>query len=360
MDAAGSPRAVIVATFEAAAMAMVYAATYPERVAGLVVYCPTAKVSAHRTIRGGCLRRSGRARSSRSVRVGESATSRLATSGFAPSFADDPEMQDWWARVMRFGASPGAAVVIQRMVMSIDVRDVLPAIRVPTLVVYRDFTCGEAAYVSERIPDALLVDILARTRSFGRCRGSRTRSSSSPGASGRARAGDCARHHSVHGHRRLDSKSSRTGGQGMGGTSFSVIMRLFARSWIDSAAASWTPQETACSPRFDGRVRASRCATTIEDSRPTTSDSRDASRSAHRRERAIAETTRWDRGNIGACVAARAEADEILGHPAPSPTSSPGRGSRSTTAAGTSSKASPANGTSTLLRADAGLGRLND
>jgi pimeloyl-ACP methyl ester carboxylesterase len=43
MDAAGSPRAVIVATFEAAAMAMVYAATYPERVAGLVVYCPIAK-----------------------------------------------------------------------------------------------------------------------------------------------------------------------------------------------------------------------------------------------------------------------------------------------------------------------------
>lgn len=43
MDAAGSPRAVLVATFEATAMAMLFAATYPERVAGLVLFYPLAK-----------------------------------------------------------------------------------------------------------------------------------------------------------------------------------------------------------------------------------------------------------------------------------------------------------------------------
>jgi class 3 adenylate cyclase len=45
------------------------------------------------------------------------------------------------------------------MVMSIDVRDVLPAIRVPTLVAYRDFARGEAVYISERIPNARRVEI---------------------------------------------------------------------------------------------------------------------------------------------------------------------------------------------------------
>jgi class 3 adenylate cyclase len=160
MDAAGSPRAVIVATFEAAAMAMVYAATYPERVAGLVVYCPTAKGVRSPDYPWG-LSEEEWARSIEQIRTrwGERDFATGDLRRFAPSFADDPEMQVWWARVMRFGASPGAAVVIQRMVMSIDVRDVLPAIRVPTLVAYRDFARGEAVYISERIPNARRVEI---------------------------------------------------------------------------------------------------------------------------------------------------------------------------------------------------------
>src|SRR5262249_45632289 len=43
--------------------------------------------------------------------------------------------------------------------MSIDIRDVLPSIRVPTLVLYRDFTRGEAVFVAERIPNARAVEI---------------------------------------------------------------------------------------------------------------------------------------------------------------------------------------------------------
>ena len=51
MDAAASARAVLVATFEAAAMAMLFAATYPERVAGLVLFYPLARACGRRTIR---------------------------------------------------------------------------------------------------------------------------------------------------------------------------------------------------------------------------------------------------------------------------------------------------------------------
>ena len=56
---------------------------------------------------------------------------------------------------MRQSASPGTAVAFQRMVMDGDVTDVLPTIRVPTLVLHRASSAGQAAYVAERIPDAL-------------------------------------------------------------------------------------------------------------------------------------------------------------------------------------------------------------
>jgi len=77
----------------------------------------------------------------------------------APTIADDPEMQEWYARMMRLGASPGAAALASRMAMSVDIRDVLPSIRVPTLVLNREFTRGEATYISERIPYARRVEI---------------------------------------------------------------------------------------------------------------------------------------------------------------------------------------------------------
>ena len=78
---------------------------------------------------------------------------------FAPTLAADPEMQDWWARVMRLGASPGSAVVIARMAAAVDVRDVLPSIRVPTLIVASERSHGEAAYIAGRIPESRLVRI---------------------------------------------------------------------------------------------------------------------------------------------------------------------------------------------------------
>lgn len=160
MDAARSTRAVVVATFEAAATAMVYAATYPERVAGLVVYNPVAKgvrspdypwawSEEHHAQWIDQIR----------TRWGDRDFAAEDLREFAPGIADDPVMQDWWARVMRFGASPGAAVVIQRMVMTIDIRDVLPSIRVPTLVLYHRAARGEAAYIAERIPSARSVEL---------------------------------------------------------------------------------------------------------------------------------------------------------------------------------------------------------
>jgi pimeloyl-ACP methyl ester carboxylesterase len=161
MDAASSRRAAIVSTFEAASLAMVYAATYPERVAALALYNPVAKG----------VRSSDYPWANSSEEDWEKWLGQIHTSwgtleyaaeflrAVAPSAADDPAMVEWMARVHRLGASPGAAEVIVRMTMTVDVRDVLPSIRVPTLVLYRDFAHGEAAFVAERIPGARAVEI---------------------------------------------------------------------------------------------------------------------------------------------------------------------------------------------------------
>jgi class 3 adenylate cyclase len=161
MDAVRSPRAVLLATFEAAPMAMMYAATYPERVAGLAVYNPVAKGIRSPEYPWAPFSEEEFERWLEQIRTRwgsrEFAAEDLRL--VAPTIADDPEMQDWWARVMRLGASPGAAVVIARMAAAIDVRDVLPSIRLPTLVLHTNFARGEAVYVADRIPNARRVEL---------------------------------------------------------------------------------------------------------------------------------------------------------------------------------------------------------
>ena len=82
---------------------------------------------------------------------------------FAPSAENDDAFVTWLAEYMRLGASPGADIALDRMNLEVDVRSILPAIRVPTLVVNRvgdrDAKIGEARYLAERIPGATLVEL---------------------------------------------------------------------------------------------------------------------------------------------------------------------------------------------------------
>ena len=167
MDAAGSSRAVVVATFEAAAMAMLFAATYPERVAGLVLFYPLAKGvwapdypfapteddyrDEFEQIRTGW---GGPQQAQRFVREG------------APSLVGDAQFVAWATRMFRQGASPGAALALRRMVMNVDVRDVLPSIHVPTLIVHTSVRRDESEYIAERIPGARRLELGGRERVF--------------------------------------------------------------------------------------------------------------------------------------------------------------------------------------------------
>ena len=109
MDAANSERAAVVATFEAASMAALYAATYPERVAALVLYNPVAKgVWApdypFAPTEDECRAELAEIRD----RWGEPQFFAEFARAIAPSRADDPTFLAWYAKVLRTGASPGA------------------------------------------------------------------------------------------------------------------------------------------------------------------------------------------------------------------------------------------------------------
>jgi class 3 adenylate cyclase len=79
-------------------------------------------------------------------------------SSFARSLADDRSARAWWARYQRQAASPGAVAAVLRMAHQGDVRPILPAIRVPTLVLHRRDDClvpvEHARYLAQHIPGA--------------------------------------------------------------------------------------------------------------------------------------------------------------------------------------------------------------
>ena len=242
-------------TFEAASMAMVYAATYPERVAALALYNPVAKGSAvARLPLGQLVGGVGRADRQIHARWGTREYAAEFLRAMAPTAADDPEMVEWIARVHRLGASPGAAEVILRMAMTVDVRDVLPSIRVPTLVLYRDFVPRRSRVRRRACPERprrrdrrSRHDVLAGRGARGRDRRVLQR------RHGGAGAGHRARDDPVHGHRRLDAHGQSSSATEPGRISSSVTTRSSARSSTASAAASWTPRATGSSRRSTGR-----------------------------------------------------------------------------------------------------------
>jgi len=81
----------------------------------------------------------------------------------APSLADDQRFLQFLAKAMRSSVSPGAALAWLRMISEIDVREALPQIRVPTLLVHRTgdraVDVRSSRYAAGRIPGARLVEL---------------------------------------------------------------------------------------------------------------------------------------------------------------------------------------------------------
>ena len=155
MDSAGSERAALIGISEGGALAVMFAASYPERVSALVLAGASARLAHAADYPYGATREA----QDKLLRLvdnvwGTGVTLRL----FFPAAAHDRTLENWWARFERTAASPGAAMSAAEMAMETDVRSLLPVLRVPTLVVHRRgdrmVRVDHGRYLAEHIPDA--------------------------------------------------------------------------------------------------------------------------------------------------------------------------------------------------------------
>jgi pimeloyl-ACP methyl ester carboxylesterase/class 3 adenylate cyclase len=161
MDAAGSQRAVLLGVSEGAPLSMVFAATHPDRTAGLVFVGGEVKeIIEDDWPWGQSTREDYEAMLQRTLDGFWGKPTRV---WFAPSVENDPLAINWLSRLERSAASPAAAVAFMRLGSEIDVRHVAPSIHVPTLVLHTPddpvVPYEQAHWLAEQIPGARLVDL---------------------------------------------------------------------------------------------------------------------------------------------------------------------------------------------------------
>ncbi len=160
MDAVGSERAVLIGVSEGGPMCSLFAATYPERTTALVMIGTYAKRIKDEEYPWGV---SLEDREAFFEMMRHDWGKPVGIEERAPTMADDEEFCKWWAEYLRMGASPGAAVALTKMNAEIDVRNVLPTVRVPTLVIHRSgdlcLKVEEGRYVAKLIPACKYVEL---------------------------------------------------------------------------------------------------------------------------------------------------------------------------------------------------------
>lgn len=160
LDAAGVERAAVYGISEGGPMSMLLAASYPERVSALVLYGTWPRMLRADDYPTGVRGEAFDAFVDTAVRDWGGP---VALQLWAPTFAADEQARRWWAKLLRSGSSPAGAAALLRLYTEIDVRDVLPTITAPTLVLHRrgDRLMPPAAgrAIAEGIPGARFVEL---------------------------------------------------------------------------------------------------------------------------------------------------------------------------------------------------------
>jgi pimeloyl-ACP methyl ester carboxylesterase len=157
MDAAGSRNAAIYGWSEGGPMSIMFAATYPERVTALILYGTFASVKDKPL----AVPREENEKALTDIEKHWGEGIMLAQN--ASSATEDPAMVEWARKLERASASPGSIVDLLRANYEIDVRHILPSVKVPTLVMHRtgDGTVPIASgrYLAEHVPGAIYSEI---------------------------------------------------------------------------------------------------------------------------------------------------------------------------------------------------------
>lgn len=155
MDAASSERAAVLGYSEGGPMCALFAATYPERTTSLIMIGSYARrLKAHDFPWG-----TDPAEHEAYVKSIENDWGgAVGLERRAPSMVADARFKQWWARLLRMSASPATAAALTRMNSEIDVRHILPAIKVPTLILHaendRTIHVEQGRYLAQHIPEA--------------------------------------------------------------------------------------------------------------------------------------------------------------------------------------------------------------
>ena len=160
MDAAGSDSAAICGTLEGGPMAALFAATHPDRTDALIMYATFARATWAPDYDWAWPAEERDWHMEQSVqRLGEG----LIAAGVAPSQSGDPAFMEWAGRLERLAASPSTIRRIFKLIGEFDVRDVLPSIRVPTLVMHRSgdsfIKVEHSRYIASKVPGARYVEL---------------------------------------------------------------------------------------------------------------------------------------------------------------------------------------------------------
>ena len=155
MDAVGLERSAVMGVSEGGPLAALFAATYPERCDALVLYGSFARFASWLPTEEAL------------AQFLDYIEQAWGTGGslpfFAPTRGNDPAFQHWWGRFERLGASPAAATALMRMNSQIDISELVPTIRVPTLVIHRtdDVTINVngGRFLAEHIPGARYLEL---------------------------------------------------------------------------------------------------------------------------------------------------------------------------------------------------------
>ncbi len=160
MDDAGSRRAAQIGSLEGAQVAALFAASHPDRTAALILYNPTARFLRAPDYPHGQSQEEFDMRL-RAIREGWGRDAFMdgMYASMVPSLVDDEGFRRWFKTYFRLAASPAAALELYRAAMETDIREILPAIRVPTLVLYLASHRAHAQYVAARIPNATAVEL---------------------------------------------------------------------------------------------------------------------------------------------------------------------------------------------------------